>query len=61
MRLLHYPPQRASEFAEDGSVIGIGAHTEYVLSTRDFRFFRPGTNDDPFDSASGCRLPIALH
>ncbi|KAF5362883.1 hypothetical protein D9758_007042 [Tetrapyrgos nigripes] len=33
MRLLHYPPQRASAVAEDGSVIGIGAHTDYECFT----------------------------
>ncbi|EEB92166.1 hypothetical protein MPER_09365, partial [Moniliophthora perniciosa FA553] len=29
MRLLHYPPQNPTKMAEDGSVIGIGAHTDY--------------------------------
>ncbi|KAK7464838.1 hypothetical protein VKT23_006044 [Stygiomarasmius scandens] len=33
MRLLHYPPQNASAIEEDGSVIGIGAHTDYECFT----------------------------
>ncbi|KAI3621149.1 vacuolar protein sorting-associated protein 70 [Moniliophthora roreri] len=31
MRLLHYPPQNPTKMAEDGSVIGIGAHTDYEV------------------------------
>uniref|UniRef100_A0A0W0GAF6 Fe2OG dioxygenase domain-containing protein n=1 Tax=Moniliophthora roreri TaxID=221103 RepID=A0A0W0GAF6_MONRR len=33
MRLLHYPPQNPTKMAEDGSVIGIGAHTDYECFT----------------------------
>ncbi|THU84463.1 Clavaminate synthase-like protein [Dendrothele bispora CBS 962.96] len=33
MRLLHYPPQKASTVEKDGSVIGIGAHTDYECFT----------------------------
>jgi hypothetical protein len=31
MRLLHYPPQHPSDVEANDRVIGIGAHTEYVL------------------------------
>jgi hypothetical protein len=31
MRLLHYPPQEPA-IDDDGRIIGIGAHTEYILS-----------------------------
>ncbi|KAJ4494615.1 hypothetical protein C8J55DRAFT_532810 [Lentinula edodes] len=33
MRLLHYPPQSPSMLDNDGSVIGIGAHTDYECFT----------------------------
>ncbi|KIY62182.1 Clavaminate synthase-like protein [Cylindrobasidium torrendii FP15055 ss-10] len=33
MRLLHYPPQNATPETEDGTVIGIGAHTDYECFT----------------------------
>lgn len=34
MRLLHYPPQSPSVVDANDKVIGIGAHTEYVIPFR---------------------------